>query len=539
MSALLQKYSEYFPDIPSLYDYQEDVLKLLYKRKNTLAIIPTGGGKSLLYQLYSLELEGITLVISPLLALMDEQVTELNDKRGIPALALNSNIPFVNQREILRNLKNTSYKLIYVSPERLQNPFFKASLIASGVNISMIVIDEAHCISQWGNSFRPDYGQINGFVEFLKQNNHEPFLFCLTATLSQIARNDIVKEFNINQSNIYISSNIIRDNLKLNFLKVVQEDSKLDYLKEFLSEFRPIKTIVYLYSKYLCEKYASDISDYMSSAYFHSEIEPEEKSQVYKKFLAGEIDVLFATTAFGMGINIPDIESVIHIHIPNSIEEYYQQVGRGWRKKTENKICHCLAIWSDTNFERRKRELENQKYTGDLIFNAYKLLLGGARIKRIGQVVNKNKEALLNSDYNLQLLKFKLERHKVIRTIGEINGSPLTIALKHNTSLWEKIVQAANSGIDSFIYVSNTLNISIEDIVQHLYTQDLENNISKLPATQKDVYFEILSMKLDESIAHDIAHEINDEIDFRISQLEELRILFATQDTNMLYKVLK
>jgi ATP-dependent DNA helicase RecQ len=174
MEKLLDKYKDHFRDISSLYDYQKDVLDRLSRHLSTLAVIPTGGGKSLIYQLMAMELEGITLVISPLIALMKEQVNELNSERNIPAFALNSDLSFEDQREKLRRL-DPSYKLIYVSPERLQNTFFRSTIVASSLKIAMIVIDEAHCISQWGSSFRPDYGQINGFVEFLKQKINSPF----------------------------------------------------------------------------------------------------------------------------------------------------------------------------------------------------------------------------------------------------------------------------------------------------------------------------------------------------------------------------
>jgi ATP-dependent DNA helicase RecQ len=530
LEQLLKKYSSHFSDISSLYDYQTEVLEKLCKQKNTLAVIPTGGGKSLLYQLMALELEGITLVISPLLALMEEQVDELNIKRKISALALNSKIPFNEQREILRNLKQDSYKLIYISPERLQNPFFRATLISSKINISMIVIDEAHCISQWGSGFRPDYGQINGFVKFLKQNNQNPFLLCLTATLSQLARNDIASEFEIDNDNVYLSSSIIRKNLKLHFQKVENEEEKTEYLNLFLEKYKPNKAIVYLYSKYECENYADEFSGNYSTDYYHADVESEEKTEVYNKFVNGEIDILFATTAFGMGINIPDIESVIHLHIPNSVEEYYQHVGRGWRKKTEVKDCNCLALWSDVNFDRRKKEIENQKYNLEYLNEAFKTLTGAAKIKAIGQVVNKDKDALIHSEYNLQLLKYKLERNNILRTIGEINGSPLTIQLATNTELWNKITEAARIGMDSFGFVCKTLGISLSDVINHLYEEDLKGNIKKLPATKKDIYFELLVTELDASIAEKIVSEINAEIEFRVSQLDELKELFSSED---------
>lgn len=523
MEELLQKYQENFNDIPYLYEYQKQVIEKLYQRNNTLAIIPTGGGKSLIYQLMAMELEGITIVISPLLALMEEQVNELNEKRKIPSLALNSNISFLDQREILRTLGD-NYKLLYLSPERLQNPFFRASLIASGIKVSMIVVDEAHCISQWGSSFRPDYGQIKGFVEFLKNKNHNPFLLCLTATLSEVARKDIVTEFDIEQENIVIKD-IIRTNLSLYFQEVEQEDEKADYLREFLTKHQSQKSIAYLYSKKKCEQYASDFSDNYKAGYYHSSIDAEDKQQAYSQFVNGELDILFATTAFGMGINIPDIDCVIHLQIPNSVEEYYQQVGRGWRRKDVEKECQCLALWSEVNFDRRLKEIENEKYTVEHLKEAFNLLIGSARIKRNGQVVNKDKDALANSDYNLQLIRYKLERYGIIRTIGETNGTPLTIEFYNNTPLWNEIVKSADD-MDSFNYVSQDLGLSITTIIEHLYEQDLAGNIKKLPAMKKDIYFEILILQLEQSLAEKIVAEINVEIDFKIERLNELKELF-------------
>lgn len=530
MKNLLQKYQCLFPEIPSLFDYQEKVLKLLTTGQNTLAIIPTGGGKSLIFQLAALELEGVTLVISPLLALMSEQVNELIDLRNIKAIALNSNLSFIEQRHLLRNLKSESYKLIYVSPERLQNPFFKAGLIASGINISLIVVDEAHCISQWGSSFRPDYGQINSFVEFLKNENHNPFLFCLTATLSKEARKDILQEFKIKDEQVFIASNMIRENLKLHFQRVDHEDEKEALLRNFLEIYKPQKSIAYLYSKRECENYAEKLSDKFTTDYFHSGRDSDDKQSVYQNYLNSEFQILFATTAFGMGINIPDIESVIHLHIPNSIEEYYQQAGRGWRKKTELKDCHCLALWSNVNFDRRRQELENQKYNIDLLKKAFKALLGGAKIKNTGQVVNKDKDALLNSEFNLQLLKYKLEKHGIIKTMGEVNGTPLSIKLSVATEFWDRIIHTAKNGMDSFSFVSRQLNIPIIDIIHHLYEQDLAGNIEKLPAMKKDIFFELLTKELDDFTGAEIVQEINSEIDYKIMQLNELQELFSSNN---------
>lgn len=532
MSKLLQKYSGFFPEIHSLYDYQNNVLDILLNRENALAIIPTGGGKSLLYQLLSLELDGITIVISPLIALMNEQVNELNN-RGIKAIALNSNYSLPEQRNILRNLGQSGVKLLYIAPERLQNPFFRAALIASKANISMIVVDEAHCISQWGSGFRPDYSQIPNFINFLNNNRHSPLVLCLTATLSVNARTDIAEAFRVKPQNVYVYADILRSNLSLNFEKIDLEEEKEVRLRTFLEKFNPKKVIAYLYSKPLTRKYAKQFQSDFATGYYNADIDPEERDEVYQKFLNNNIEILFATTAFGMGINIPDIESIVHIHIPNSIEEYYQQVGRGWRRKNPVKICNCLALWSEKNFRERKRDLVKQKYSPDDIRDAYRSLTGSAEITVVGQVVNKSKDTFLSGkEYNLQLLKHKLEKYGIIKTLGELNGSPETIIMQTPTLFWQKIQKTAKDGMDSFSYVSEELGISLQEIIDHLYEQDLKNNIKKLPAMQKDIFFEILSLELPENVIIQIAREINEDIDYRIQQLDSLRELFEGKDIN-------
>lgn len=402
----------------------------------------------------------------------------------------------------------------------------------------MIVVDEAHCISQWGNSFRPDYGQINSFIEFLKGKGHNPVVLCLTATLSQIARSDIAIEFKVEQENI-VKKDIIRTNLELHFEQVDEESEKSSVLLNFLAKYKPKKTIVYLYSQPKCEEYADEFGAIYKADYYHAGVDADEKEDVYFNFLNNKLDILFATTAFGMGINIPDIDCVAHLQIPNSVEEYYQQVGRGWRKKTISKICQCLAVWSEVNFDRRIKETKGQKYTRTHLNTAFRALTGSAKIKSIGQILTKDKDALLNSKLNLKLLRYKLEKHGIIRTIGELNGSPATIEFYTDTPLWKKIVATAKNGPDSFVYASKELGLSMDDIINHLFEQDLMGNIKKLPAMKKDIFFEMLMLELDEDIAQAIVDEINQEVNFRVARLNELWEFYTcTNKEEMLNRLL-
>ncbi|MGZ6519647.1 MAG: hypothetical protein ACXVED_18820, partial [Bacteroidia bacterium] len=226
------------------------------------------------------------------------------------------------------------------------------------------------------------------------------------------------------------------------------------------------------------------------------------------------------------------IDCVIHIHIPNSVEEYYQQVGRGWRIKTIEKDCKCFALWSEVNFDRRKKDLERSKYTVEYLQEAYKALLGGAKIKKSGQIANKDKNALINSDYNLQRLRYKLEKRQIIRTVGEVNGSPLTITFNTNTELWNKVIQSAKTGMNSLGYVSKDIGVSVSDIISHLYEEDIKNNIKDLPATQKEIYFEVLEPELKEAVVIELVNEINTEIDYKIYQLDELHKLYVSENIN-------
>ena len=189
----------------------------------------------------------------------------------------------------------------------------------------------------------------------------------------------------------------------------------------------------------------------------------------------------------------------------------------------------------------REKGLNNQRYTPDKIIEAFKSLIGSAKIKRIGQLVNKSKDSfMMSKEHNLQLLRYKFENQNIIKCVGEINGAPLSIKLKKNTELWNQVVDKASTGMDSFRYVSDKLGISFSDIVKHLYEQDLVNNIKTLPAMKKDIFFEILQLEISSEKAIKIIEEIDSEVDFRINQLNELKSLCISEDSySYLQKSLK
>ncbi|MFW6015638.1 MAG: RecQ family ATP-dependent DNA helicase [bacterium] len=519
----------YFDQIAKLYKYQGESLDRVLDNTNTLTIAPTGKGKSLVFQLAGLKMKGTTIVVSPLKALMNEQVNTLIS-RDINAIAFNSDKSFIEQRKILRNLKYTKPKFIYVSPERLFNYFFRSALKFSGIDINLVVIDEAHCISQWGIDFRPDYGNIMPFIEFLNNKcEQHPTILALTATLGNEAREDILKEFNIHKNDVVIDKGIIRKDLHLNFLKVKQEEEKIERIKGFINDNNLSKVLVYLYSRKKCETFSDMVSD---SGFFHARVPAEKKDEVYRKFKEGKIKILFATTAFGMGINIPDIDGVIHMHLPGSVEEYYQHVGRGARNNNIVKTCHCLLVWSDTNFDRKKGRIQGETLTEDDLHKGYKHL--AMKNKKQGDKTYIKFEEIYKNDgsygsVKLSLIKRMFEKYKICKTIGDIYGNPKDIIFKVNTELWKKVLHKLRVR-NQFLLAERLTGIALEELIDHVYKEELKGNIEKLPARKRILFIEKQKDSLDKYVITKILEESKEVEEFKISQLEQLYKLVTSDD---------
>lgn len=520
---------KHFSDITSLFKYQEKSLGKILSKKNTLTIAPTGGGKSLIFQLAALECEGTAIIVSPLKALMDEQIVDLN-KRCIPSLLINSDLPFCEQRKIMRNLRQLNPKLIYVSPERLSNYFFKSALRLSGLKISLVVIDEAHCISQWGIDFRPDYSNIKPFINYLNSFGQFPIVVALTATLGGKARNEIKIEFGINEDDEVISKGVIRDNIILNFTKVENEKAKWESLLSFINAHKLNKVIVYLYSKKKCEEFSEQLP---SSDFYHAGMSPERKKTVMQSFKKGDIKVLFATTAFGMGINIPDIDGVIHYQIPRSVEEYYQHVGRGARDKELCPKCMCLLLWSDTNFDREIKKIKKETLTQEDIKKGF---------CHLGLENKKNKksyikwEEIYNNDgtygsVNLSLILSYLIKYGVCKVAGDIYGNPKDIIFKNNTKLWDNVLQQIGNR-NQFIIAEKKTGINLEELIDHVYEQELIGNIDKLPATDRIIFLESNFDSINEEVVDAMIIESKKVEAFKLAQLQQLQELCACDSNN-------
>ncbi|MDZ7607513.1 MAG: DNA helicase RecQ [Cyclobacteriaceae bacterium] len=328
-SHILKKYFGY----DSFRPMQEDIINHVLAKKDCLVIMPTGGGKSICFQIPALLMEGTTIVISPLIALMKDQVEGLV-ANGIPAAFINSTIDTVQEAAALEKLHNGKLKLLYLSPERfLSQPMFN---ILKEANISGFAIDEAHCISVWGHDFREEYGRL-GIIK--KQWPHAPVI-ALTATADKISRRDIVTQLKLTDPAVFLGS-FNRPNLSLQVKpgqKVYRE------VKKILSRHHGESGIIYCLSRNSCEEVAERLEfDGFSAAPYHAGLEKEVRAKVQEDFKKDKVNIIVATIAFGMGIDKSNIRFVIHYNLPKNIEGYYQEIGRGGR---DGLPCETVMFYS-------------------------------------------------------------------------------------------------------------------------------------------------------------------------------------------------
>ncbi len=311
---ILKKYFGYNSFLP----LQAEIIEHVLNQQDALVLMPTGGGKSLCFQIPALMLKGVTVVVSPLIALMKDQVDALK-ANGVEAEFLNSTLSGYEDFEITNRVLAGTLKILYVSPERLNSPQFIELL--DRLHISLFAIDEAHCISAWGHDFRPEYTKL----QFLKQRYPKVPLIALTATADRVIRRDILHQLSINEANTFVSS-FDRPNLSLT---VRQGANRKKQILDFLAAHPRQSGIIYCLSRKSTEQVASDLMEVGYQAkHYHAGMSNEYRSQTQSEFIRDEIQIICATIAFGMGIDKSNVRWVIHYNLPKNIESFYQEIGR-------------------------------------------------------------------------------------------------------------------------------------------------------------------------------------------------------------------
>lgn len=321
---------------------QEQIVHEIVNFKDTLAILPTGGGKSLCYQIPALMLTGTTLVISPLISLMKDQVDALIEL-DVPAAFLNSSLSAEEYRQTLAKAFNGEYKLLYISPERFDAPMFQS--LAEQLVIPFIAIDEAHCVSQWGHDFRPSYRQLA--MSIAKMENR-PVIAAFTATATPEVAEDIVAMLNMHNPASFVTG-FARPNLSLS---VVTGVNKKQFLKDFLKPRLKQKGIVYTATRKEAEEVHTQlVKQGILTELYHGGLSDKQRKEAQEKFRFDEVKIMVATNAFGMGIDEPDIRFIVHWQMPGDLESYYQEAGRAGRDGEESE-CVLLFEASDIQIQR-------------------------------------------------------------------------------------------------------------------------------------------------------------------------------------------
>ena len=461
---------------------QENIIEQILQNKDVLALLPTGSGKSICFQVPALMSEGLCLVISPLIALMKDQVKNLQQK-GISAVAINSSLNYKEVVQIFDNAINNKYKFLYLSPERIESKIFKEYIDVLPLNL--IAVDEAHCISQWGYDFRPSYLKIAELREYFPTIP----IIALTATATKKVQDDIVKNLQFQQYKIFQQS-FEKPNLSFSVFKV---ESKINKLIEILKSVNA-SSVVYCKNRRLTQYVAELLQlQNITATHYHAGLSNEERNSKQDEWLKNKVRVMVSTNAFGMGIDKPDVRTVVHYDIPDCLENYYQEAGRAGR---DEKKAYAVLLYS-TQDEKELQSLVDTRYPSiPIIRKVYQALFDYLQIpKNSGEgnyfnfdIVDFSKKFKLEITLILNVLKtleqedlLSFSEYIFIPSKAEIVVDKTTLeAIEQSNPLFEKVLKCMLRNYAGIL--NNLVPINENQIAKNCYlsTQEITETLSTL-----------------------------------------------------------
>jgi len=394
---------------------QREVIAAILEGKNAIVVMPTGSGKSLCYQLPALMFDGATVVVSPLIALMKDQVDALR-ARDLPATFINSSVDEKEQWSRIDALRRREFKLVYVAPERFRSSRFLEAL--KSISVSLFAVDEAHCISTWGHDFRPDYLRLKNVVDLLNSNGRGAQTVALTATATPYVRSDIIQQLGLTKPETFVSG-FDRPNLTIDVVHTEKEREKVARIKR-LAKTHDGSGIVYAATRKAVEQVALQLQGQgLSVSAYHAGMGDAARVKAQEDFMTGRTQMIVATNAFGMGIDKPDIRFVAHYQMPGSIESYYQEIGRAGR---DGLPSSCVLLFNYADKNTHDFFIEGSYPSVEIIQNVYNALVSTG-LKRIELSASElAKRAGARNEMAVQSSLYLLERAGHIQRVANTGG---------------------------------------------------------------------------------------------------------------------
>ncbi|TQR41493.1 DNA helicase RecQ [Campylobacter sp. MIT 12-8780] len=480
--SLLKKHFSY----TSFRKGQFELMSEILAQRDVLALMPTSAGKSLCFQLPALALDGLSLVITPLNSLMQDQVLELRSK-NIPAFCINSTQDLSQNEAVFKELRKARVKLLYVSPERLQNEAFLNFIKKQ--KIAQIAVDEAHCISAWGQDFRPSYLQIADFIEKLGQ---KVVVSAFTATATPLIREDIISALRLKNPFI-LSSGFHRENLYLELFKGSLKQ-KFAKLFAFLQDFKGQNGIVYCMTRKITDELHKRLYiEGFKCEKYHAGMEADERLRAQESFMQGKTRIMVATNAFGMGINKKDIRFIVHFNLPKNLEHYYQEIGRAGRDGLKSS---CLLLFNEGDIMMNKKLICTDDKDEKLIQNELKLLeamqgfafhkecLKAYILAYFGEDLTQNCDCCINCKSEFELQDISIEAQKILSCIIRMNeGFGISFVSEILRGISSQ--RAVNLGFDklsTFALMKEKSKAELDTLIKELLTLKLlEQSKDKYP----------------------------------------------------------